>query len=69
MLPMLDVTTSLGRCKDQANISITRGITAALTMSGLKVDSHMPDKESGAVPATIKSLAVSMAPMESVPQR
>ena len=40
---------------------------AARTMSGRYMDSHMPDSESGAVPATMKSFAVSMAPMLSMP--
>jgi len=33
------------------------------------MDSHMPYKESGAVPATMKSGAVSMAPRESMPHK
>ena len=36
-------------------------------MSGRYMDSHMPDRESGALPATMKSFAVSMAPMLSMP--
>ena len=38
-------------------------------MSGCHIDSHIPRRESGAVPATMKSLAVSIAPIESVPAR
>ena len=36
-------------------------------MSGLNMDSHIPYKLSGAVPATMKSFAVSIAPMVSMP--
>lgn len=39
------------------------------TMSGRHMDSHMPRSESGAVPATMKSFAVSIAPIESVPAK
>lgn len=38
-------------------------------MSGRYMDSHMPYRESGAVPATMKSCAVSIAPIVSMPQR
>ena len=38
-------------------------------MSGFQKDSQIPRRDSGAVPATMKSLAVSMAPMLSVPAR
>ena len=38
-------------------------------MSGRHIDSHIPIRESGAVPATIKSFAVSIAPIESVPAK
>ena len=39
-----------------------------LTMSGRHMLSHMPYREEGAVPATMKSFAVSVAPMVSMPQ-
>jgi len=39
------------------------------TMSGRHMLSHMPYSESGAVPATMKSCAVSIAPMLSMPHR
>lgn len=38
-------------------------------MSGRHIDSHIPSREEGAVPATMKSLAVSIAPIESVPAK
>ena len=44
-------------------------MTPARTMLGRHMDSHMPYSESGAVPATMKSLAVSIAPIVSMPAR
>lgn len=48
------------------NLGTSEGI-GGRTMSGRNIDSHMPESESGAVPATMKSFAVSMAPMLSMP--
>lgn len=42
---------------------------SAPTRSGRQSDSQMPSSESVAVPATMKSLAVSCAPMLSMPHR
>ena len=60
--------TSMKSCTGQ-NVQGQHGVNANPTMSGRHIDSHIPKRESGAVPATIKSFAVSMAPMESVPAR
>lgn len=44
-------------------------VTPGRTILGRHMDSHMPYSESGAVPATMKSLAVSIAPIVSMPAR